>query len=254
MPITSRDCCRGWNRAVWASRYWSSKRRRNSTFALPEGSDIGLMQPDISESHETIFASAAFPGRWAAPGPQGAASPFTRAVSKAIREPGLMLAQVFDVAKQDKALTQTPYVMDVLRQQQQFYFHPPVKTPDWPRPGIPVSNRNDREEYLWIRPARFLMGCVPGDNRCSAAEKPQHEVTITKGFWMGRNEVQVGSYQRYVKAKGVRMPSAPMYDKGWKVSDQPVVNVRWEDAAALLRLRRRPATDRSRVGNGRARR
>jgi hypothetical protein len=26
---------------------------------LPEGSDIGLMQPDISESHETIFASAA---------------------------------------------------------------------------------------------------------------------------------------------------------------------------------------------------
>ncbi len=200
--------------------------------ALPEGSDIGLMQPDISESHETIFASAAFPGRWAAPSPQGAASPFTRAVSKAIREPGLMLAQVFDVAKQDKALTQTPYVMDVLRQQQQFYFHAPVKTPDWPRPGIPVSNRIDREEYLWIRPARFLMGCVPGDNRCSAAEKPQHEVTITKGFWMGRNEVQVGSYQRYVKAKGVRMPSGPIYDRGWKVTDQPLVNVRWEDAAA----------------------
>jgi formylglycine-generating enzyme required for sulfatase activity len=200
--------------------------------ALPEGSDIGLMQPDISESHETIFASAVFPGRWAAPGPQGAASPFTRAVSKAMREPGLMLAQVFDVAKQDKALTQTPYVMDVLRQQQQFYFHPPVKTPDWPRPGMPVSNRNDREEYLWIRPGRFLMGCVPGDSRCSASEKPQHEVTITKGYWMGRNEVQVGSYQRYVKAKGVKMPSAPIYDRGWKVSDQPVVNVRWEDAAA----------------------
>ena len=54
------------------------------------------------------------------------------------------------------------------------------------------------------------MGCVPGDNRCSAAEKPQHEVTLTKGYWMGRNEVQVGSYQRYVKAKGVRMPSAPI--------------------------------------------
>ena len=189
------------------------------------------MQPDISESHETIFASAVFRAGGQRPVRKAPPRPSPERSQKLWRT-RTYLAQVFDRAKQDEALTQPPFVTSVLRQQQQFYFHPSVKTPDWPRPGIPVSNRTDREEYLWIRPAKILMGCAPADSRCSPAEKPQHEVTITKGFWMGRNEVQVGSYQRYVKAKGVRMPSAPMYDKGWKVSDQPVVNVRWEDAAA----------------------
>jgi formylglycine-generating enzyme required for sulfatase activity len=109
--------------------------------------------------------------------------------------------------------------------------------PPGPHPGIPTPNRTDREEYVWIRPGKFMMGCVPGDAKCDPAEKPRHEVTLTKGFWMGRNEVEYGSYQRYVespegKKNKVKMPSV---DRAFKVSDYPMNTVRWDEAAAYCK-------------------
>jgi formylglycine-generating enzyme required for sulfatase activity len=209
--------------------------------AIPDASDIGLMRPDPTDSPETLFVSAAVAGHWVPVAPAGAPSPFTAAVAKAMAEHGLTLAQVFEKVRQECA-PQLPEVTSSLVQQQQFRFHaadklppPPPPKPEWPRGGIPVTNRTDREEYLWIRPDTFLMGCAPKDTRCAAAEKPRHQVTISQGFWMGRNEVQIASYQRYVaanKAQGVRMPSAPQDGIGWKAGDRPIVNVRWEDAAA----------------------
>ena len=225
-------------------------------------SGIGLMEPQIGDNKETMFVSAAFPGNWAAP-PNDTAGLLTQAVAKEISEPGLPLSQVFEKVRQDVGISskqaQIPYVTSNVVMQQ-FYFHAPVKpaeTPataaaapaaapppptlppvvEGPRPGIPVPNRIDREEYVWIRPGKFLMGCVPGDSKCDAAEKPRHPVTISKGFWMGRNEVEYGSYQRYVespdgKKNKARMPGVPT---GWKVSDYPINSLKWEDADAYCR-------------------
>ena len=52
--------------------------------------------------------------------------------------------------------------------------------------GATKMNEKDGLKYVWIPPGTFQMGCSVGDAECTDAEKPGHEVTITKGFWMGQ--------------------------------------------------------------------
>ena len=61
-------------------------------------------------------------------------------------------------------------------------------------------------------------------------EKPPHQVTITKGFWIGQTEVTVGAYKRFAAATGKAMPPAPDFNPGWSNEQMPIVNVAWEDA------------------------
>jgi formylglycine-generating enzyme required for sulfatase activity len=66
-------------------------------------------------------------------------------------------------------------------------------------PLAPVTkavNPKDGLTYVWIPPGRFMMGCSPGDAECSDHEKPAHEVTITRGFWLGQTPVTQRAYQR----------------------------------------------------------
>ena len=79
--------------------------------------------------------------------------------------------------------------------------------------------------------AVFVMGCSPGDSRCFYSENPPHEVTITKGFWMGETPVTVGAYQRFADAAGAAMDS--QWEDG--VDDLPVAIVSWHEAAACCR-------------------
>jgi formylglycine-generating enzyme required for sulfatase activity len=58
------------------------------------------------------------------------------------------------------------------------------------------TNPADGLTYVWIPPGKFTMGCSPGDNECNGNEKLTHEVTITKGFWMGQTEVTQAAYQK----------------------------------------------------------
>jgi sulfatase modifying factor 1 len=58
------------------------------------------------------------------------------------------------------------------------------------------------------------------------------EVTIKQGFWLGRTEVEVGAYQRFV---GRKMPGTPEYNRGWKITNLPMVLVSWEDAQRYCR-------------------
>jgi len=39
-------------------------------------------------------------------------------------------------------------------------------------------------------------GLFAGDAECGDDEKPVHEVTITKGFWMGQTAVTQQAYER----------------------------------------------------------
>ena len=84
------------------------------------------------------------------------------------------------------------------------------------------------------------MGCSPGDSECNstelnffaADEKPAHQVTITKGFWMGQTEVTVAAYKRFASQSGQAMPSAPSFNRGWNSDAQPIVEISWNDAQA----------------------
>ena len=71
-----------------------------------------------------------------------------------------------------------------------------------PAAGSVRENPRDGLKYVWIPPGTFMMGCSPGDNECEKDEKPSHQVTISKGFWIGQTEVTVGAYKRFAAATG----------------------------------------------------
>jgi formylglycine-generating enzyme required for sulfatase activity len=75
-----------------------------------------------------------------------------------------------------------------------------------------------------------MMGCSPGDDECFDREKPSHQVTISKGFWIGQTEVTVGAYKRFAAATGREMPDAPNFNRGWANDGMPIVNLTWNDA------------------------
>jgi formylglycine-generating enzyme required for sulfatase activity len=60
------------------------------------------------------------------------------------------------------------------------------------------TNARDSLVYVWIAPGTFQMGCVPQDGECHDREKPRHPVTLNRGFWLGRTEVTVAAFERFV--------------------------------------------------------
>ena len=76
------------------------------------------------------------------------------------------------------------------------------------------ENPKDGLKYVWIPPGTFMMGCSPGDNECQRDEKPPHQVTITKGFWMGQTEVTVAAYRRFAGSTGAQMPPRTGFQRG----------------------------------------
>ncbi|HTS24246.1 MAG TPA: bifunctional serine/threonine-protein kinase/formylglycine-generating enzyme family protein [Bryobacteraceae bacterium] len=81
-------------------------------------------------------------------------------------------------------------------------------------------NAKDGLTYIWIPPGTFRMGCSPEDAECTAGERPQHQVTISKGFWIGKTEVTQEAWQRVMHAN----PS------DFKGPQLPVENVNWSEA------------------------
>jgi formylglycine-generating enzyme required for sulfatase activity len=87
-------------------------------------------------------------------------------------------------------------------------------------------NRVDGLRYVWIPPGTFEMGCASSDTQCYASESPQHQVTLTKGFWMGKTDVTVAAYKKFAAAAGIELPALQKDD------NYPVVNLNWNDATA----------------------
>ena len=110
---------------------------------------------------------------------------------------------------------------------------PKPTRPPAPTPGEVRVNTKDGLKYVWIPAGSFAMGCSPGDDKCVKDEKPAHQVTITKGFWMGQTEVTVGAYKRYAGSAAAQMPAAPDFNADWSSRDMPMVNVSWDNATAF---------------------
>jgi sulfatase modifying factor 1 len=216
---------------------------------IRKSSGVGLGMPDIRSYKGTLVALAAGVSHYIVGPPKpGDVGWFTRAVADRISRPGLKLTDFFYDAKQEVGRNtdqrQLPEWTDSVLPEG-FYFTPPLPVPtsDLTRPivvnqvhvstTVPTS-RKDRLEYVHIPAGSFKMGCVPADTRCDANEKPQHPVTISHGFWMGRTEVEVAAYQRFVgeSAKKYKMPGSVLYNKGWKTTNYPMMMVTWEESSA----------------------
>jgi formylglycine-generating enzyme required for sulfatase activity len=79
-------------------------------------------------------------------------------------------------------------------------------------------------ELVWIKPGTFMMGS-PANEEGRDYNELQHEVTLTKGYWLGKYEVTQAQY----KAVTGKNPSE------FAGANRPVENVSWGDAVAFCR-------------------
>jgi len=84
--------------------------------------------------------------------------------------------------------------------------------------SIPLAD-NVILDMIWIQPGTFVMGS-PKDELGRFNNETQHEVTLTKGYWLGKYEVTQAQY----KAVMGKNPSKFTGD------DLPVEQVNWNDA------------------------
>ncbi len=87
--------------------------------------------------------------------------------------------------------------------------------------ALPAVRNSLGVELRLIPAGTFTMGEATGDTD----EKPPHQVTLTKPFYMGVHEVTNAQWKRV-------MGSVP---SNWKDGDQPVENVSWEEAVEFCR-------------------
>ncbi|MBO4715474.1 MAG: formylglycine-generating enzyme family protein [Verrucomicrobia bacterium] len=98
--------------------------------------------------------------------------------------------------------------------------------------NITISLADDVDlELIWIEPGTFMMGS-PEDELGRERIEPQHEVTLTQGYWLGKYEVTQAQYKAVMEYN----PSHSRAD------DLPVECVSWYDAksfcATLTKLER----------------
>ena len=83
---------------------------------------------------------------------------------------------------------------------------------------IPLSE-DVNLDMIWIEPGTFMMGS-PEDELGRRDDEVQHQVTLTKGYWLGKYEVTQAQYEAV-------MGTNPSWYKG---ADLPVECVSWYDA------------------------
>ncbi|MCR9198593.1 MAG: formylglycine-generating enzyme family protein [Planctomycetaceae bacterium] len=113
-------------------------------------------------------------------------------------------------------------------------------------------------EFVPLEAGTFRMGAQPNavSDKQTASEFPPHSVSLSRGFLLGRYEVTVGQFRRFVEATGYRtqvertgtganslnlqtggiqqQPATSWHSPGFAQTDNhPVVCVSWGDATAF---------------------
>jgi formylglycine-generating enzyme required for sulfatase activity len=123
--------------------------------------------------------------------------------------------------------------------------HPPAWACGWGHdqygPFADLAVGRVKQRFRWCPPGRFLMGSPEGEAGRLPWEGPQHEVTLTSGFWMADSPVT----QRLYLALMGKNPSG-LADPAHL--DRPVERVSWDDGVELCaaleeRLRRAGLAD-----------
>lgn len=146
---------------------------------------------------------------------------------------------------------------------------PPTVTP--PPTSTPTAGQTRVDafgiEQVWVPPGTFLMGLTAVEAEAIIAqnppswvlaelpsEQPQHEVTLTTGYWLDKYEVTNAAFQQFVAAGGYEQQSY-WSEAGWawlerqrnlqtcattsaqRKPDEPCVHVTWYEAEAYARWR-----------------
>ena len=81
------------------------------------------------------------------------------------------------------------------------------------------SYKSVRQQFRWCEPGTFIMGS-PEDEPQRVSNETQHEVTLSKGFWIADTPVTQALWEAV-------MGENPSQFKG---VDRPVEQVSWDDA------------------------
>ena len=104
-------------------------------------------------------------------------------------------------------------------------------TEESPPPGTTTVDSKTGIELAYIPAGSFTMGS-PASEEGRASDETQHQVTLTKPFWMGTTEVTNAQYRRFVEATGHREPPKWGRNLVTNLPSYPVVGVSWDDAVA----------------------
>ena len=121
----------------------------------------------------------------------------------------------------------------------------------------PLADSGETCDLVWIEPGKFQMGSPESEDGHQEDEQ-QHEVTLTRGFWMGRYEITNKQFGAFIDATDYKT-TAEEAGKGfawnglkWLVfeglywrepvvagspylgEDYPVIQVSWKDCQAFL--------------------
>ncbi|MBP5285336.1 MAG: formylglycine-generating enzyme family protein [Kiritimatiellae bacterium] len=78
-------------------------------------------------------------------------------------------------------------------------------------------------ELVWCPPGKFAMGSPP-DEIGRLDDEPLHQVTITRGFWLGKYEVTQRQWESVMRNNHSR----------FKGKDNPVENISWHDCETFV--------------------
>ncbi|MBZ0263492.1 SUMF1/EgtB/PvdO family nonheme iron enzyme [bacterium] len=84
-----------------------------------------------------------------------------------------------------------------------------------------LGNTGEYITMIWVEPGTFIMGAYDGEQDAENNEYPQHPVTISEGFWLGKYEVTQAQWEAVVGEN-------PAHDYGVG-DDHPVYYVSWHD-------------------------
>jgi formylglycine-generating enzyme required for sulfatase activity len=86
-------------------------------------------------------------------------------------------------------------------------------------------------EFVWIEPGTFLMGSQAAEPEREEGEGPRHEVTISRGFWLGKYEITQEQWAAVTH-------TSPWSGQAFVVEDPkcPASYISWEDVQAFIRL------------------
>ncbi|MCL2523949.1 MAG: formylglycine-generating enzyme family protein [Betaproteobacteria bacterium] len=79
-------------------------------------------------------------------------------------------------------------------------------------------------EFVLIPSGSFLMGCNPSNEKCNDNEMPQHRVSISQPFYLGKYEVTQAQWVAVMGNNPSRM----------KGRDNPVETLSWKDAQVFI--------------------
>lgn len=106
----------------------------------------------------------------------------------------------------------------------------PVANPARAEAATPRQNHiiPDLElELIWVEPGTFTMGSPPDEPLRNKAEGPETQVTLSKGYWLGRTEVTQRQYEAIMGTNPSTLTTAG--------SSAPVERVSWIDAMKFCR-------------------